>query len=384
MPPGIILRGELYHRVRSMQDTAENTITPQPAPPAKKETVFSSRLQGLKSKNLFKVVFLIFLLFFVGFGVWYYLESQGSLPKPVTTNDWLIFRDEFIGYTISYPPEMISPKENCGSFILPADAKEREQVVEQQKSSTEIGLILKGLRLNICSLANPNNLSVEEFAAEYAKDRSFRPETIGKGRYPAVASIAIEGGDGLYFLTSPSGAMVSISFHDGSSETNPQFTAPVVPMLNSFEFTQTGADATNWKAYTSETGNYSVRYPPNWQIEQRTKDWGNFQGTYYTFIYERKVEFAPGIRIFVLPLTTPEEFLGKSLDYDGVTITTITLGGEQATFIDGIPGALLQRYYFINRNSQTIIIFTDTDSEEMESVASQILSTFNFNTNIGE
>lgn len=132
----------------------------------------------------------------------------------------------------------------------------------------------------------------------------------------------------------------------------------------------------NWKTYTSEVNGFSFKYPLDWQMEENV----NYIGpTYpnYTFFFKKKVEFMPGIKLFVVPKTTPEEWVGtRNSDFKKFAkIEEFALDDVQATKISGIPGALEQEWIFVDKTNKTIIFYAGGLGDEL-TIFDQILSTF--------
>lgn len=129
----------------------------------------------------------------------------------------------------------------------------------------------------------------------------------------------------------------------------------------------------NWKDFTNK--DYALKYPQNWYIEENVNYIGPTVPN-YTFLYKEKVEFMPGISIFVVPHTTPEEWVGVDILKSGLK-NQISVGNVRGIEVLNIPGVDDQEWVFLDREDKTVILYVSGATEEF-AVFKKILSTFTF------
>lgn len=156
-----------------------------------------------------------------------------------------------------------------------------------------------------------------------------------------------------------------------------QVSTPTPRKISSISITDD--ETAGWRTYINTTYKYSLSYPPTWQIRENVTDlFPNKPPS--TYIYEKVVEFAPGIYIWVVPKVEPKQWITELLispDYDQIKTEDITVTGIRGIKVSGIPGPLEQEWVFLNKNNKTIILYAGVQEEDM-SVFDQILSTFRF------
>ena len=133
-----------------------------------------------------------------------------------------------------------------------------------------------------------------------------------------------------------------------------------------------------WKTYIPDANGFSSKYPSDWQMEENVNYIGPVYPN-YTFFFKKKVEFMPGVSLFIVPKTTPEEWVGtRNTNFEEfATVKEFNLDGAPATKISGIPGALDQEWVFVDKDGTTFIFYAAGLNDELI-IFNQILSTFKF------
>lgn len=132
----------------------------------------------------------------------------------------------------------------------------------------------------------------------------------------------------------------------------------------------------NWKAYQNYRGQFTLKYPPNWKVEEDVNYIGP-EVPNYIFIYKEKVEFMPGISIYIVPKTTVEDWFKGNDNLVSARINKIKVGNSEALEVLDIPGALEQKWVFLDKNDKTYIFFAAGLNNEI-TILDQILSTLKF------
>ena len=137
-------------------------------------------------------------------------------------------------------------------------------------------------------------------------------------------------------------------------------------------------ETAGWKTYTNTTNKYSLSYPPTWQIRENVTDILPNKPS-LTYIFDEIGEFAPGIYIWVVPKVEPKQWITEQLfspDYTQAKTDSIIIDSIQGAKISGIPGPLEQEWVFVNKDSQSFILYAGAMTDM--TIFDQILSTFHF------
>lgn len=105
----------------------------------------------------------------------------------------------------------------------------------------------------------------------------------------------------------------------------------------------TTADTTGWKSYKDSTYNFSILYPPQWQIKKPAT-----QNGYYTITID------PGARYFDIKIYVSSQ---SYFAMNGLPSTTTSIAGQQATDVEGVLYGLFYNgnYYTFDQGiSQSI------------------------------
>lgn len=111
------------------------------------------------------------------------MSSPTPNPSPAPadageTTNWKTYTDSQIGYSIKYPQEIILPRSNCDTFVLPASEGERIRVQNQKRSGMELAFKIEGLEFAVCEMANEQRLTPEQFAKIHSPESQFTPMSL--------------------------------------------------------------------------------------------------------------------------------------------------------------------------------------------------------------
>lgn len=169
--------------------------------------------------------------------------KASSTPQPTDdpSVNWKTYTDKGIGYTVKYPTEAIPSKGNCDSFVYPSSEEERNNIQSIKNSGIEIGYSIKGLEFAFCIVANPNQLTLEEFAKNHSPKSSFMETNFNSDVNPAMVSE--NEGFVEYFLLTPDQKTMRVWYRYGSSD----YKNIAQTILSTFKFIEpeTNASPTN-------------------------------------------------------------------------------------------------------------------------------------------
>ncbi|MFA5770548.1 MAG: hypothetical protein WC894_03595 [Patescibacteria group bacterium] len=161
-------------------------------------------------------------------------------------------------------------------------------------------------------------------------------------------------------------------------QVSPTIQAPSPTSKPSSSISTPSDETAGWKTYTNTKYKYTLQYPLEWQIRENVTDvFPNKPPS--TYIFEKIEEFAPGIYIWVVPKVEPKQWIMEQLvspDYTQAKTDNIIIASIQGTKISGIPGPLEQEWVFVNKDSQSFILYAGAMTDMI--IFDQILSTFKF------
>ncbi len=150
------------------------------------------------------------------------------------TANWKTYRDQQIRFELQYPSEMILPRSNCDTFVLPASDNERKQVENLKKSGQEIALTITGLEFAVCEMSNPKELSLKEFAEQHSPQFNFTEFNVSDQVGLKLESKAAGKNVGEIFVISPDNSIIRIWYRYTLNKDE----EIVNQILSTFKFTQ--------------------------------------------------------------------------------------------------------------------------------------------------
>jgi len=147
-------------------------------------------------------------------------------------------------------------------------------------------------------------------------------------------------------------------------------------IISTFKFLDQSQETENsdWKKYTDSTYKFSIKYPPDWELKENE----SIEGLTYNYTKISKREGDLMVRIAIVPLTTPDEFLENTSLKEDRTYRYFRFNNLNATEVE-VPAMMSEKIIFIDKGNKTFILFRDysTDEEDLE-ILTPIISSFDF------